>query len=172
MTQKSSKWLAIYLRSLECLLKLIRPPIFGKFGQFSWFGSKDLATYPAKLTKTLKTPVLVIVMYCWALILSSIWAQIRRSSLHGCYLCARDVAAEGINCALLLGSLVLRTETEKYHTICLFSLDPLAFLALRVRAPKPAWALPQRQLFNALVLHCRRYVFELEKGFTATPAHG
>lgn len=47
-------------------------------------------------------------------------------------------AEEGINCALLLGSLVLGTETEKYHTICLFSLDPLACLALRVRAPKPA----------------------------------
>ena len=75
---------------------------------------------------------------------------------------------EGINSALLQGSLVLRTETEKYHAICLVSPDPLACLALRVRAPKPAWALPQRQLFNALVLHCRRYVFELEKGFTGT----
>ena len=74
-------------------------------------------------------------------------------------ICVQETLQEGINCALLLGSLVLGTETEKYHTICLFSLDPLACLALRVRALKPAWALPQRQLFNALVLHCRRYVF-------------
>ena len=53
-------------------------------------------------------------------------------------ICVQETLKEGINCALLLGSLVLRTETEKYHTICLVSLDPLGCLALRVRAPKPA----------------------------------
>lgn len=53
-------------------------------------------------------------------------------------ICVQETLQEGINCALLLGSLVLGTETEKYHSICLFSLDPLACLALRVRAPKPA----------------------------------
>ena len=121
VTQKSSKWLAIYLRSLECLLKLIRPPIFGKFGQFSSFGSKDLATYPAKLTKTLKTRVLVIVMYCWALILSSIWAQIRRSSLHGCYLCARDVA-RGNKLCVIAGTPGVRNRDRKIsHNLSLFS---------------------------------------------------